>query len=110
MIPLIQNNIEAIRELCQKHYVRSLYLFGSAVDEQTFGKESDIDFLYEIDTDGFKNWDSAGYDYIDNLNDFEFDLNKLLTRRIDLVPYAGIHNRYFKQVVDNSRQLVYAIR
>ena len=64
--------------------------------------------MYEIDTDNFKQWDTGSYDYIDNLSDLESDLNKLLVRKIDLIPYRGIHNSYFKQAVDNNRQLVYA--
>jgi uncharacterized protein len=107
MIQLVQNNIREIQELCKKHHVRSLYLFGSAVNEQAFDQQSDIDFLYEIDTDNFENWDTGSYDYIDNLNDLESDLNKLLVRKIDLIPYQGIHNKYFKKVIDSSRQLVY---
>ncbi len=107
MVPLIQNNIPAIQELCKKHHVKALYLFGSAVDDQAFDKKSDVDFLYEIDTVNFNNWDTASYDYIDNLNDLEADLKRLLCRKVDLVPYKNIHNRYFKESVDRSRQLIY---
>jgi predicted nucleotidyltransferase len=108
MIPLIKNNIQSIQELCKRHHVSSLYLFGSAVNEQAFTQQSDIDFLYEIDTDNFKNWDTGDYDYIDNLADLEIKLNNLLSRKIDLVPYKNINNKYFKEIVDRSRQLVYA--
>jgi uncharacterized protein len=107
MIALIKDNMKAIQDACKKYHVRSLYLFGSAVYEQTFNQQSDIDFLYEIDTENFKNWDTGNYDYIDNLDDLETDLNKLLCRKIDLVPYKNIHNRFFKESVDNNRQLIY---
>ena len=109
MIPLIQNNIPAIQELCKKHYVKALYLFGSAVNEKAFNEKSDVDFLYEIDTNNFNTGNAGNYDYIDNLNDLETDLNRLLRRKIDLVPYKNIHNRYFKESVDRSRQLVYGV-
>ena len=68
MVALIQNNIDAIRDACKKHHVKSLYLFGSANSGQAFDQQSDIDFLYEIDIDDFKNWDTGNYDYIDNLD------------------------------------------
>ena len=110
MIPLIKNNIPAIQELCKKHHVRSLYVFGSAVNESGFTQKSDIDFLYEIDTVNFRSWDTDNYDYIDNLLDLETDLNKLLSRKIDLIPYRNIHNRYFKESVDRNRQLVYGVQ
>ncbi len=107
MIPLIQNNIPAIQALCKKHFVKALYLFGSAVNEKVFNEKSDVDFLYEIDTNNFNTWNAGNYDYIDNLNDLEMNLNRLLRRKIDLVPYNNIHNRYFKESVDCNRQLVY---
>lgn len=107
MVSLIENNMKAIQDVCKKHHVRSLYVFGSAVNEQLFNQNSDVDFLYEIDIDNFKNWDTGNYDYIDNLNDLESDLCKLLSRKIDLVPYRNIHNHYFKQAVDNSSLLIY---
>jgi predicted nucleotidyltransferase len=100
--------MKAIQDACKKHHVKSLYVFGSAVDERSFHQQSDIDLLYEIDTDNFENWATGSYDYIDNLNDLEADLNKLLSRKIDMIPYQNIHNRFFKQNVDNSRQLLYA--
>ncbi len=107
MIALIKDNMDAIRDACKKHHVKSLYIFGSAVNDNLFNKHSDIDFLYEIDIENFKNWDTGNYDYIDNLNDLENYLVKLLNRKIDLIPYKNIHNRYFKEVVDNSRKMIY---
>ena len=87
--------------------MKVLYLFGSAVNDHAFTPKSDIDFLYEIDTVSFKKWDTGTYDYIDNLNDLEADLRRLLSRKVDLIPYQNIHNKYFKESVDHSRQLVY---
>ena len=109
MIALVENNLGTIRDLCKKHHVKSLYLFGSALNEQLFDQKSDIDFLYDIDTVSFDNWDTGNYDYIDNLNDLEMELQKLLSRRIDLVPNNNIHNRFFREYVDRNRQLVYAV-
>ncbi len=105
MIELIKNNIETIQDVCKKHQVISLYLFGSAVDESKFTQQSDIDFLYEIETENFNNINN--YDYIDNLNDLENSLNSLLSRKIDLVPYKYIHNHIFKKNVDKSSVLIY---
>jgi len=107
MVTLIKKNLEAIKDVCIKHHVLSLYLFGSATNKQVFNRASDIDFLYEIDIENFKNWDTGDYDYLDNLDDLESNLNTLLGRKIDLVPYKNIHNKYFKESVDNSRQLIY---
>jgi predicted nucleotidyltransferase len=107
MVTLIKDNIKAIQDACKKHHVLSLYLFGSAVNETVFNQQSDIDFLYEIDIENFKNWDTGDYDYIDNLDDLEKGLHRLLGRKIDLIPYKNIHNRYFKENVDSNRQMIY---
>jgi predicted nucleotidyltransferase len=40
--------LEAIREICRRHQVRELSLFGSALRED-FGPKSDFDFLVEFD-------------------------------------------------------------
>lgn len=106
MITLVQDNIQAIQDVCRKHHVKYLYLFGSSAGS-IFTKDSDIDFLYEIDIDNFKGWDTGTYDYTDNLDDLETELRGLLKRKIDLIPYNNIHNKYFKESVDLHKQLVY---
>jgi predicted nucleotidyltransferase len=107
MIALIENNIGLIKDVCKKHHVKSLSLFGSANDSIAFSEKSDVDFLYEIDTDNFKNWATGNYDYIDNLNGLESDLTILLQRKVDLVPFQNIRNRFFKESIDCNRQLIY---
>lgn len=44
MIKLIQNNITALKEICRKHSVAELYLFGSALTE-------DLENLFEREVD-----------------------------------------------------------
>ena len=107
MNDIIEKKKHDIIEICKKHYVKSLYLFGSATGTG-FNEKSDIDFLYEIDTDSFKEWDKGNYDYADNLFSLENSLAKILNRKIDLVPDMLITNRYLKKTIDNSKQLVYA--
>ena len=90
MIPLIKNNIEAIRDACKKHHVRSLYLVGSAAKADRFGQESDIDFLYR-----FRKEDIAEMEYADNFFDLMFELQDLLNRKVDLVAEEKMWNPYF---------------
>ena len=45
MNKLIENNKQAIFDLCDKNHVKSLYLFGSITDSNKFNNESDIDIL-----------------------------------------------------------------
>jgi predicted nucleotidyltransferase len=46
-------------------------------------------------------------DYVDNYYDFKFSLQELFERTIDLLEEKAIKNPYFKQVVEESKTLVY---
>jgi predicted nucleotidyltransferase len=88
-----------INELCNQHKVRSLYAFGSVLSTK-FNENSDIDLIVE-----FKDIDVK--DYADNYFDFKFSLESILNRPIDLLEAQAIKNPYFKQVVNQTKQLVY---
>ena len=108
MVDLVKNNLESIKEACKKHKVKTLYLFGSAANEKAFDAESDVDFLYKIDLDNFKDWDKGDYNYTDNLFDFEVALKNILQRKIDLMPDMEIRNKYLKESIEESKQIIYA--
>jgi predicted nucleotidyltransferase len=88
-----------INELCNQHKLRSLYAFGSVLSTK-FNENSDIDLIVE-----FKDIDVK--DYADNYFDFKFSLESILNRPIDLLEAQAIKNPYFKQVVNQTKQLVY---
>ncbi|MCD6011926.1 MAG: polymerase, beta-like region [Flavipsychrobacter sp.] len=102
MIPLIQNNIQAIRELCKKHHVKTFYLVGSAAKEGRFSDNSDVDFLYR-----FKNEEIEEFDHVDNFFDLLFALQDLLNRKVDLVSEAKMKNPYFIKSINESKQIIY---
>lgn len=91
--------ISAIIELCKKHKVKSLYAFGSVLNEN-FNSESDIDLIVD-----FENLPVD--DYADNYFDFKFSLENLIKRPIDLLEEKAIKNPYFKQSVNQQKQLIY---
>ncbi len=109
MIDLIKKNIPKIRELCEKHHVLKLYVFGSATNGD-FTEISDLDFLYEFDISGinFDNLKNAEYDYADNFFNLQFSLENLFKRKVDLLPIKEITNKYFKESVDKTKQIIYA--
>ena len=88
-----------ISKLCETHKVKSLYAFGSVLTEQ-FNEESDIDLIVD-----FANIEVE--DYADNYFDFKFSLQDILKRPIDLLESKAMKNPYFKQAVNQQRQLVY---
>jgi predicted nucleotidyltransferase len=109
MSPLIKNNRQKIFDLCKKHHVKELYVFGSAVRDD-FNENSDVDFLYEFDTSGidFNNLKDAPYDYADNFFDLKFSLEEMLNRDVDLLPMNEIKNPYLKQSIDEDKILIYS--
>ncbi len=88
-----------INELCVNHNVKSLYAFGSVLTP-IFNNKSDIDLVVE-----FKDMDVK--DYADNYFDFKFSLQDILNRPVDLLEDQAIKNPYFKQVVNQTKELVY---
>ncbi len=88
-----------IIKLCQTHKVKSLYDFGSVLTDN-FNNESDIDLIVNFSI-------IAVEDYTDNYFDFKISLQDILKRTIDLLEEKSIKNPYFRQTVNEQRQLVY---
>ena len=96
---IIDNNIDKIRALCNKHKVDKLFVFGSILTDN-FNKGSDIDLL--VDFSGVNL-----YDYADNFFDLKSSLEKLLKRQIDLLEDKAIKNPYLRQSIDSCKQMIY---
>ena len=101
MQPLIEQNREKLLGLCRQYDVRRLDAFGSALREDFDPARSDLDFVVEFNN---FNVDNAADRYLGLL----VDLEDLFGREIDLVSYRAIRNPFFKQVVDQTRVLLYA--
>jgi len=91
--------ISDIKKLCESHKVKNLYAFGSVLTDR-FNSDSDIDLIVD-----FSNIEVE--DYADNYFDFKFSLQDILKRPIDLLEEKAIKNPYFKQSVNQQRQLIY---
>lgn len=87
--------------LCSRYKVKTLYLFGSILTPR-FRKDSDIDFLVKFDKENI-----PLADYADNFFDFQYALEDLFGRKIDLVCEDAIKNPYFRMEVDSKKQLIY---
>jgi predicted nucleotidyltransferase len=95
----IDKNIDIIRDLCLKHKVYKLFVFGSILTNK-FKRSSDIDLLVD-----FKDVDL--YDYADNYFDLKDALEKIFKRDIDLLEDKAIKNPYLRQSIDSSKRLIY---
>lgn len=104
MESVITDNLERIRALCRKYHVKTLYVFGSAtgagIDNNSFGKDSDVDLLVRFEDKYVK---SNPFD----LFYFTEELEKALGRKIDITEEPAMRNPYFIQSVEQSKQLVY---
>lgn len=96
---LLEANKESLHTLCKKHKVLKLYAFGSVLTP-AFTKESDVDFLVEFERNSIS--DVGG-----NFFKFQFALEDLLGREVDLIEYSAIRNPYFKEEVDETKELIY---
>ncbi|MEY3421018.1 MAG: hypothetical protein RIR48_1307 [Bacteroidota bacterium] len=90
---------QQINELCVNHKVKSLYAFGSVLTAD-FNSKSDIDLIVD-----FKEMDVA--DYADNYFDLKFSLQNIFNRSVDLLEEQAIKNPYFKQALNQKKELVY---
>lgn len=96
---LIEIHLDRIRNLCAKHKVNKLFVFGSVLKD-TFNKESDIDLVVDF----------AGvdlYEYADNYFDFKDQLEAIFNRPVDLLEQKAIKNPYLKKQIDSEKQLIY---
>lgn len=100
MTRVVKDNIDHIRELCKKHQVLNLYLFGSAASEN-FNKTSDIDFLVVFSEN------LPLLDYADNYFDLKFSLEKLFEREVDLIEEKAIRNPFFLSEVNDTKIPIY---
>ncbi len=99
MVFLIEKRRKALIDLCRKHYVKRLDVFGSAATGD-FGKASDIDFLVEFDS-------NVNQRRFDNFFELQRALTEMFGRAVDLVETGGLRNPYFIRRVNETRMPVY---
>ena len=91
--------ITQINKLCSKHRVKTLYAFGSVLN-RGFNSQSDVDLIVD-----FEPVDTLHY--ADNYYDLKFSLEDIFNRPVDLLEEKAIKNPYFRQAVNQQRQLLY---
>jgi hypothetical protein len=98
---LIELNMQRIIDLCLKHKVKTLAVFGSILTDR-FNDQSDVDLLVNFDTTDHEKWD-----YVTNYFDFRDALERLFGRKVDLVVEKGLKNKYFIANVNRTKQMIY---
>ena len=98
---MIVEHLDEISELCRRHRVHRLEVFGSAVDDHFDADHSDVDFLVEFQP-------LAEGEHADAYFGLLESLQAILARPVDLVMIGAIRNRYFLEAIEPTRTLVYA--
>ena len=101
MIPIIAEHADEVQALCRAYGVLRLELFGSAATGEYHPERSDLDFLVE-----FQDFPTGGY--ADAYFGLQEALEDLFHRQVDLIVDSAIKNPYFRQSVNQTRQLLYA--
>lgn len=97
---LIELNLKSIFDLCRRHKVKTLAVFGSILTER-FNENSNVDLLVDFQPEiDYTN-------YADNFFDFYHSLRTLLGREIDLVDASAVRNPYFKAELAETQRLIY---
>jgi predicted nucleotidyltransferase len=96
----IQVRPEEFITLCKNHDVKTLYAFGSSVNENFKEDTSDIDLLIELNTeDPIK----RGENLLNLWDKFEV----FFQRKVDLLTSSSIRNPILRKSIDSSKILVY---
>jgi predicted nucleotidyltransferase len=98
MNSLIQLDMPAVREICERYGVQELRLFGSALGPD-FGADSDLDLLVEFRP-------SVQFGLIELLR-LRDELQDALGRAVDLVPRNGLKPSIRESVLAKT-ELLYA--
>lgn len=101
---LIELNLQRIIDLCRKHKVKSLAVFGSILTDR-FNDDSDVDLL--VDFEDYDRDNPGEFDYVTNYFDFRDALEMLFNRKVDLIEEKGLRNKYFIANVNRTKQMIY---
>ena len=101
MTPSIEEHRAELVELCRRHHVLRLSLFGSATRDDFDPQRSDLDFLVDFESLPPGQYADAFFGLLESLE-------RLFGRQVDLVVASAIRNPYFRQSIDQTKTLLYA--
>jgi len=97
---IINDNLAALAKICEIYNVSRLYVFGSVVTERFSPKESDLDFLVEMQP-------MQVVERGENLIRLWDALENLFQKKVDLITDQAIKNPFFKAELDKTKLLIY---
>ncbi len=100
LAPIITNNLSQVQQICKTHFVKELYVFGSAARNE-MKEDSDVDFLYTMQDN------VPEKEYANNFFDLLWKLEEVFNRKVDLVAEKYLRNKYFIREVNETKKLIY---
>lgn len=94
-------NMHKIMDICRRFHVRKLWVFGSILTNR-FNSQSDVDLCVDFDKD-----EIDIFDYADNFFDFQYALEDVFGRKVDITEDSAVQNPYFRQELNDTRRLIY---
>lgn len=98
--PIDEVRLAALRALCQRHHVRQLDLFGSALTERFDPARSDLDVLVRFA-------DLPPGPYADAYFALKLGLEEIFGRDVDVITAASLVNPLFRTAVETHRQRLF---
>jgi len=108
MIDIIKNNIAEIKDVCNKHHVKELFVFGSAARDNDFTSESDIDVLVNFEALPLETNEQVFY-VVENRDKLQEQLKKIFKREVDLIEEKNISNKYLRYFINKEKKLLYEV-
>jgi hypothetical protein len=99
--PRVHEHRAAIEDLCVRHHVERLELFGSATTGEFQPGRSDFDLLVRFGNVPEGGHADAYFGLLDGLEEF-------LDAHVDLVVVEAVRNPYFLETIERTRTPVYA--
>jgi len=102
MVTPIENKLDDLRALCEKHHILALYLFGSATRADFDPETSDLDFLVEFQPEVRVTFRM--------LDEVERELSELFECTVDLLTRSSIEqspNYIRRRAILESMEPVY---
>jgi predicted nucleotidyltransferase len=94
---LIEAKKSELADLCERHRVERLALFGSALREDFDSGRSDLDFVVEFLPMSPQEHAGAYFGLLD-------DLESLFGRRVDLVELGAVRNPYLRREIEEQQE------
>ena len=100
MVPIINDRLGDLARLCERHRVRRLAVFGSAVRADFDPESSDLDFVVEFAPLEPNEHKEAYFGLLE-------DLSRLFSRSVDLIELDAVRNPFVRRRILEHQETLY---